>query len=187
LESQTNKLERLTQLVKPEKILKIKLNQQQGTDSYNPIGGIVHKGGAGFGHCLSVINTSNNWYEINDENVALISETEVIQLLESNGVLLLYQKDQNHQKRNNLLKQKNTLDNEDWTNQKGPQKHHDNTGETVRKEQIALKKQEPNFFRFSRRKKFIKRKRNQWTKIYLEKGKRHFYDPDKKCFYTPRV
>jgi len=163
------------------------LNQQQGTDSYNLIGGIVHKGGAGFGHCLSVINTSNDWYEINDENVALISETEVIQLLESNGVLLLYQKDQNHQKHNNLLKQKNTLDNKDGRNKKGLQKHHDNTGETVRKEQIALKKQESNFFRFSRRKKFIERKRNQWTKIYLEKGKRHYYDQDKKCFYTARV
>jgi len=87
-----DKMERVEQRINPEKSFDLKPEHQKNKARYNLIGGIIHKGGANSGHYLSVLLISQRWYQIDDANVSIIPVKLTIQQLESDRVLIMYQK-----------------------------------------------------------------------------------------------
>jgi len=88
--SKTGKMERLKHKLRPEKVLSVKIGPKKAESLYSLTGGIVHLGEANSGHYLNILNISGVWFEVSDAKVKEITDSEALQNLESNGVLLLY-------------------------------------------------------------------------------------------------
>jgi len=189
----TKLLERIRQLVKPEKILNIRLDQNQGTAQFKLIGGIIHEGGANSGHYLYLTNSSQKWHLINDAVVTVLPENEAIRHLETNGVLLTYRKiqqSQNHYESIGVTNPTSTFREErekkSSNNQMKKETHN------TKRNQSSTKTQKTRFFRSDRTNNSykkpgaIRKRRKQWKKIYIRKPENSFYDPNKNCYYIPR-
>jgi len=177
----TNKMERLEHKVKPEKVLNIKVDPKKTKSLYSLTGGIIHLGAANSGHYLSIMNISEVWYEISDAKVREITDAEALQSLESNGVLLIYRrslapKESKASKGNIGKKQNPPKASIHGTKREGGQ----------RKEAVkSISMDRRQRFRQPRgTNKAFKSRRTQWEKIDIPKG---YYDPDKKCYYIPRI
>jgi len=177
----------LNQSLRPEKLLRIKLDQNQEMARYKLFGGIIHIGNANGGHYFYISNINGNWHEIDDAKVTRIEESEAIKQLETNGVLMMYKKERNLPKENEVSKINGHVWEKANTEKKPNQNHQNNQNNNNRDEQQTPKRQIPSFFRLLRRRKFYRKKTTQQTKIYLEKGRKYYFDADKNCFYTVRV
>jgi ubiquitin C-terminal hydrolase len=179
--SKSNKMERVKQQVRPEKSLRIKLEHQDIEAEYNLTGGVVHKGGANSGHYFNIANVSGDWYEINDEKVTEMPEYEVIQQLENDGVLIIYQKVQDSYGQIKPARDRGTkadIGQEPKYSQIRSGDH------KIEESQSSTSSRRSHFFRASNTRKPLRPERTRWRKIYIRKS---YYDPDKNCFYIPKV
>jgi ubiquitin C-terminal hydrolase len=175
-DSKKNRMERTEQRVYPEKSFDLKPEHQGRRARYILTGGIVHKGGANSGHYLNVLLISRRWYEIDDERVRTIPGKEAIQQLEGHGVLVMYQKERE-------LGGEGTKSNEAVDNKKGSKRKHAKTETQARQ---PTRDGRRHRFRPYRARGSNKSKKEQWGKTHITEHK-GYYDPDKKCFYIPRL
>jgi hypothetical protein len=140
---------------------------------------------------MSFIRSDNAWYKIDDEITTELSESDAIQRLESDGVLLVYQREKGVRSET-TSKSKPTINNKNVENkQKFPEVTTQETHNTKRN-QSYTKTQKTRFFRSDRannsykKPRAIRKRRKQWKKIYIRKPENSFYDPDKNCYYIPR-
>jgi ubiquitin C-terminal hydrolase len=175
-DSKKNRMERTEQRVYPERSFDLKSEHQGQKTRYILTGGIVHRGGANSGHYLNVLLISRRWYEIDDERVRTISEKEAIQQLESHGVLILYQKERG-------LSGEGTGSNKAIDSKKGSRRKHIRAGPQAEQPNRGSRRHR---FRPYRTRGSNKSKKGQWGKAHITEHK-GYYDPDKKCFYIPRL
>jgi len=174
-------MERLWHKIKPEKVLSVKIDPKKEKNLYCLVGGITHLGGANSGHYLSILSVSGVWYEINDARVKEITDTEALQSLENNGVLLLY-------KRSSRSK-KGSLVNGKGSGGEVPPRGNAQASQTSHKSENETRGPAPGerrqrFPQPKGTKKAFRPKRSQGRKPEVFKG---YYDPDKKCYYIPKI
>jgi ubiquitin C-terminal hydrolase len=177
----TNKMERLVHKVKPEKVLNIRADPKKAKSLYSLTGGIIHLGAANSGHYLSIMNVSEVWYEINDAKVKEVTDTEALQSLEGNGVLLIYRRslapEESKASKGNIGKKRNpSKANTQGTKSEGRQRMKAVKSNPIDRRHCFRQPKGTN--------KTFKSRRTQWEKIHIPNG---YYDPDKKCYYIPRI
>jgi hypothetical protein len=177
-----NKMERTEQKIYPEKSFDLQPEHQGHKMRYNLTGGIIHRGGANSGHYLNILCISGKWYEIDDEKARTVPEKEAIQQVGSHGVLIMYQRERGTSK--------------DWTrpgrtaskltaqNKKGTKQKHTGTGTQARQPTGGSRRH--RYFRPYKTGKPNRARREQWGEKYAKEHK-GYYDPDKKCFYIPKL
>jgi len=180
--SKKNRMERTEQRVYPEKSFDLKSEHQRHKMRYNLTGGIVHRGGASSGHYLNVLLISRKWYEIDDEKVRVIPEKEAIQQLERHGVLVMYQREQELDKEE-VGPNRAVAGVTKW-DKKGSERNHAKTGTQARRPTGGGRRH--RFFRPYKTTGSKKPRNEQWEKAYAAEHKMH-YDPDKRCFYIPKL
>jgi len=178
--SKEDKMERAKQRIYPEKSFDLKPEHQRHKVRYNLTGGIVHRGGANSGHYLNVLLISREWYEIDDEKVRVVPEKEAIQQLEDHGVLVLYQKERELGEEG--IKPSEAVGKQ---NKKGSKRKHTKTGTQARQPTGGGRRRRRSF-RPYRTGESNKPRKEQLERTYVAERKR-YYDPDKKCFYIPRL
>jgi hypothetical protein len=177
-----NKMERTEQRIYPESSFDLKSEHQGHKTRYCLTGGIVHRGGANSGHYLSVLLISGEWYEIDDERVRIIPEKEATRLLESHGVLIMYQKKRELSK--GEAKPKKVVDKVTVQDKKESRRKHTETGSQASRPNRGGRRH--RFFQPFGTKRSNKPRWEQYGKTHLTEQKR-YYDPDKKCFYIPKL
>jgi len=180
----TNKLERISQRITPEKLINIRQNQREEITQYRLIGGIAHSGSALSGHYITTINVSNQWLHISDNDVTEISEANAIQQLKDSGVLIVYRKSQTQAAQQADVQNYNTTSS---NYNKGESYHGSQQWRQKRdnksNDSSTSKPKKPPFFRPFKSGKFPKQKRKFWTKkIYTQR----YVDKDKKVYYVPK-
>jgi len=181
-DSKKNRMERTEQRIYPEKSFDLKPEHQGHKTRYVLTGGTVHRGGANSGHYLNVLLISRKWYEIDDERVRLIPEKEAIQQLELHGVLVMYQKER--ELGEEVVKPNMTVGRVAKRNEKGSKRKHVRTGPQAERPTGGGRRH--RFFRPYRTRGSKKPRNGQWEKAYAAEHK-GYYDPDKKCFYIPKM
>jgi len=178
--SREDKMERTKQRIYPEKSFDLKPEHQRHRVRYNLTGGIVHRGGANSGHYLSVLLISRKWYEIDDEKVRVVPGKEAIQQLEDHGVLVMYQKERELGEEE--VKPNKTISKQ---NKKGSKRKHTKTGTQARQPTGGGRRRRRSFRPYKTRGSNKPRK-EQSGKTNVTEHKR-YYDPDKRCFYIPKL
>jgi ubiquitin C-terminal hydrolase len=180
--SKENKLERAEQKIYPDKSFDLWPEHQRHKVRYNLTGGIVHRGGANSGHYINVLLISRKWYEIDDEKVRIVSEKEAIQQLEGYGVLVMYQKERELGKEG--IKPDKAVSKVAAQSKKGSKRKHAKTGAQAKQPTGGGRRH--RFFRPYGARGSNKPRKEQWGKTHITEHKK-YYDPDKKCFYIPKL
>jgi hypothetical protein len=177
-----NRMERAEQRIYPDKSFDLKPEHQRHRTRYSLTGGIVHRGGANSGHYLNVLLISRKWYEIDDERVRIIPEKEAIQQLESHGVLVMYQKEQELDGEG--IKTDGALGKMATQGKEESKRKHTKTGAQASRPNRRDRRH--RFFQPYVAKRYNKPRREQYGKTHVTEHK-GYYDPDKKCFYIPKL
>jgi hypothetical protein len=178
------KMERAEQRIYPEKTFDLRLESQEHRTRYNLTGGIVHRGSANSGHYLSVLFISRKWYEIDDKRVRIVPEKEAIQQLKCHGVLIMYQRERESDKEG--IKTDKAVSKVAAQDNKGSKRKHTKAGTQTSHPTGGGRRH--RFFRPYGATGSNKPRKRQWgkTKTYVTEHK-GYYDPDKKCFYIPKL
>jgi len=181
--NKNSKTERVLQKIRPDESLDIETESQSKKTHYNLMGGIVHEGGANYGHYINIINTCNNWYRIDDDNVTKILKEDAIQNLADNGVLIIYQEEQGLTEKKGVEKKNDTPktdsvrdssaskikpDEDNFSHNK--LNHNKNDSTPNNKLTYSNDLQSRSFFQPSDKKKRHKPKKKWWKKIYIKKA-----------------
>jgi ubiquitin C-terminal hydrolase len=179
--SKKGKMERAEQKVRPEKSFDLKSEHHGHKTRYSLTGGIVHRGGASSGHYLNVLLISRKWYEIDDEQVRIIPEDEAIRLLEGHGVLVMYQRERGSGGEG--IRSSGAVSGATQGRER-PKQEHARAGLQAKRPTRGGRRH--RFFRPYGTRRSDKPRKGQWGKSYVPDHK-GYYDPDKKCFYIPKL
>jgi ubiquitin C-terminal hydrolase len=180
--SKKSRMERAEQRIRPERSFDLKSEHHGRKTRYSLTGGIIHRGGASSGHYLNVMLISRKWYEIDDEQVRTVSEKEAIQQLEGHGVLVMYQKER--ESNQGGFGSDDAVSGDTAQGKKRSKRKHAKAG--VQAGQPTRGGRRHRFFRPYGARGYNKPGKGQWEKNCVA-GHKGYYDPDKKCFYIPKL